>query len=138
MSNRSVSLKFFDTYAGQHDVAGCVPLFAEGATIHSTAAPGPMDVNGYRQLGEAFLAGFPDISATVIEQLEDGNKVVNRVIWAGTHTGTFKGISPTGRAFRNEGITIDTVMNGKIVERREFSDIFGLMQQLGLAPTSGV
>ena len=93
-----------------------------------------MDVDGYRQLGQAFLAGFPDISATVVEQLQDGNKVVNRVVWEGTHTGTFHGIAWTGRSFRSEGITIDTVVDGKIAERREYSDMFGMMQQLGMIP----
>lgn len=134
MSNKAVSLKFFETYAGQHDIEACVPLFAEGAVIHSTVVPVPMDVKAYQQLGHAFLAGFPDIDATVVEQLEDGNKVVNRLIWSGTHTGTFNGIAPTGRCFRNEAITIDTVVNGKIVARWEVSDMLGMMQQLGLIP----
>lgn len=67
MSNKSVSLKFFETYAGQHDVEGCTPLFAEDVVIYSTAAPGPMDFSGYKQLGYAFLAGVPDISCTVSE-----------------------------------------------------------------------
>jgi steroid delta-isomerase-like uncharacterized protein len=132
MSNKSVSLKFFETYAGRHDVEVCRPLFAEGATIHSTLEGAAMDVNGYQQIGRAFLAGFPDIDAKVVEQLEDGNKVINRVVWAGTHTGTFKGIAPTGRSFCHEGVTIDTVMDGRIVERRDYSDMMQIMQQLGV------
>jgi predicted ester cyclase len=103
--------------------------------IYSTVAPGPMDFLAYKQVGYAFLAGVPDINATVIEQLEDGNKVINRVIWGGTHTGALNGIPPTGRSFRSESIVIDTVVNGKIVERREVSDMLGMMQQLGVIPT---
>jgi predicted ester cyclase len=135
MSNKSVSLKFFETYAGKHDVEGCAPLFSESAMIYSTVAPGPMDFLAYKQVGYAFLAGVPDINATVIEQLEDGNKVINRVIWGGTHTGALNGIPPTGRSFRSESIVIDAVVNGKIVERREVSDMLGMMQQLGVIPT---
>ena len=134
MSNKSISLKFFETYGNRHDVEGCGPLFDDDAVIYAVTAPGPIDFLAYKQVGYAFLAGFSDLNATVIEQLEDGNKVVNRVIWSGTHTGALNGIPPTGRAFRIEGVTIDTVVNSKIVERREVSDIFGMMQQLGVIP----
>lgn len=134
MSNKSVSLKFFETYAGQHDVEGCSPLFAEGAIIYSNTAPAPLDFQSYKQVGYAFLTGFPNISATILEQLEDGNKVVTRVAWDGTHTGTLMGIPPTGRSYRSEGITIDTVVDGKIVERHDVSDLLGMMQQLGVIP----
>ena len=134
MSNKSVSLKFFDTYGNRHDVEGCAPLFAEEGVVYTTVAPGPLDFSAYKQLGYAYLAGFPDMLRTVMEQLEDGNKVVNRVAWGGTHTGTLNGIPPTGRSFRSESIVIDTVVNGKIVERREVSDMLGMMQQLGVIP----
>ncbi|MBK6430406.1 ester cyclase [Candidatus Amarolinea dominans] len=134
MSNKSVSLKFFETYGNQHDVEGCMPLFSEDLVVYTTSAPGPLDLAGYKQLGSAFLAGFADLHETVLEQFEDGNKVVSRVAWSGTHTGTLNGIPPTGRSFQNESIVIDTVVNGKIAERREVSDMLGMLQQLGLIP----
>ena len=84
MSNKSVSLKFFETYGNRHDVGGCGPLFADDAVIYAVTSPGPIDFLAYKQVGYAFLAGFADLNATVIEQLEDGNKVVNRVMWSGT------------------------------------------------------
>jgi predicted ester cyclase len=134
MSNKSVSLQFFETYGKQHDVEGCAPLFAEDVTIYSTIAPAPVDFDGYKQLGYAFLAGFSDLSPEVVEQLEDGNKVVTRLFWSGTFTGDLNGIPPTGRKFRSETIVIDTVENGKIVERREVNDMMGMMMQLGVIP----
>lgn len=134
MSNKSVSLKFFETYGNRHDVEGCTPLFAEDVVVYTTNAPVPLDLASYKQLGYVFLAGFADLNTAVAEQFEDGNKVISRVIWGGTHTGTLNGIPPTGRSFRTEGIVIDTVVNGKIAERREVSDMFGMLQQLGVIP----
>jgi predicted ester cyclase len=111
----------------------CRPLFAEGATICSTAVPAPLNVNGYRDRGQAFLAGFPDISVAVVEQLEDGNKVVNRVVWA--HAGApSTGLRRPAGLFAWSGIAIDTVVDAKIAERREYSHMFGIMHQLGLLP----
>jgi len=135
MSNKAVPLQFFETYGNRHDVEGCAPLFAENVTVYSSIAPAPMDFETYKQAGYAYLAGFPDLKVTTVEQLEDGNKVISRVAWSGTHTGVFNGIPPTGRSFRSESIFIDTVVNGKIVERHEVSDVLTMMQQLGLIPS---
>ncbi len=134
MSNKAVSSTFFSTYAGQRDVEGCSPLFADHAVISTTVAPSPMDLTAYKQVGYAFLGGFADLSVEVQEQIEAGNKVVSRLVWSGTHTGALNGIPATGRTFRSEAIVIDTIENGQIVERREVSDMLSMLQQLGVIP----
>lgn len=136
MSHKSVSLAFFATYGDRHDVEGCTPLFDGRATIYTTAAgtPAPLDFAAYKQLGYMFLDAFADLSASVIEQVEEGDRVVNRVMWAGTQTGALGPIPATGRSFRSESIVIDTIENGQIVERREVNDMLGMMQQLGMVP----
>ena len=108
MSNKAVSFAFFTTYAGQRDVEGCSPLFADKAVISTSVAPSPMDFAAYKQVGYAFLGGFADLKAEVHEQIEAGNKVVSRVVWSGTHTGALNGIPATGRTFSSEAIFIDT------------------------------
>ncbi len=135
MSNKSVSARFFETYGNQHDVEGCAPLFADDAVIHFNNTPAPLSFEGYKQVGYAFLAGFPDINVTILDQIEEDGKVVSRVRWAGTHRGEFNGIPATGRPFHNEDITIDYVVNGQIKERWTIGDLMGMMQQLGVIPS---
>lgn len=135
MSNRSVSARFFQTYGNQHDVEGCAPLFADDAVIHFNNMPEALNFEGYKQVGYAFLAGFPDINVTILDQFEEDGKVASRVRWTGTHTGEFNGIPPTGRTFHNEDITIDYVVNGQIKERWTIGDLMGMMQQLGVIPS---
>lgn len=137
MSNKSVSARFFEIYGNQHDVEGCAPLFADDAVIHFSGAPGPLNFEGYKQVGYAFLAGFPDIKVTVLDQIEEGNKVANRVRWSGTHLGEFNGMPPTGRPFQNEDITVDHIVDGQIKERWAIGDLLGMMQQLGVLPAPG-
>ena len=134
MSNAAVVNQFFQTFGRQHDVEGCEPLFAESMSVNTTAAPGTLDKNGYKQLGYVFLGGFPDLNVDVLEQYEVGDRVITRVAWGGTHSGSLMGIPPTGRAYRSEAIFIDRVTGGQIQERREISDMLGMMQQLGLVP----
>jgi predicted ester cyclase len=134
MSNAAVVNKFFETYGKQHDVEGCDPLFAESMTVSTTAGPGALDKQGYKQLGYVFLAGFPDMNVEVLEQYEVGDRVITCVEWSGTHTGALMSIPPTGRSFRSTAIFIDRISGGLIAERREVSDMLGMMQQLGLVP----
>ncbi len=134
MSAQTVSARFFEIYGKQHDVEGCTPLFAADAVIHSSTAPGPLDFNAYKQIGYAFLAGFPDLNVDVLDQFAADDKVTTRVAWSGTHTGTLNGIPPTGRRFRSEAIVIDRVADGQIQERWDVSNMLDMMQQLGVIP----
>lgn len=135
MSNRSVSTRFFETYGQRHDVEGCRPLFADNAVINTSTAPVPLNFEAYREVGQAFLNGFADLTVDILDQFEAGDKVATRVAWSGTHTGELQGIPPMGRSFRGEAIVIDRVADGKIQERWDVSNMLSMMQQLGVIPS---
>jgi predicted ester cyclase len=52
-------------------------------------------------------------------------------VFHGTHRGDFLGIAPTGRELTFEGITIDRVVDGKIVEIYFGWDPDSVVEQLG-------
>lgn len=126
--------RFFEAFAGRHDVEAAGDTIADGAVIHQDAMPGPLNKDAYKQVGAMFLAGFPDLGATIEEQIVQGDRVVTRVTWSGTHTADFAGMPPTGKAFRVSGITIDRIADGQIVERWNVGDQLGMMMQLGVIP----
>jgi len=136
-NNQAVVTQFFELYGNQHDVEGVDSLFADNVVVHQDAIPTPLDRDGYKQVGYAFLQGFPDLKVEIAEQMTIGDRVVTRVAWSGTHTGNFMGIPPTGNSFRSQGITIDQVAEGKITERWSVGDQLGMMMQLGLIPAPG-
>ncbi len=135
MSNKAISNKFFDLFGVQHDVEACGPLFTDDAAIYWNSADHPMNIDAYKQVGYGFLAGVPDMHIEILDQIEEGDRVASRLLWSGTHTGVLNGIPPTGRAFRSEGMVIDRVVAGHIVERWEVGDMLGMMQQLGVIPS---
>jgi predicted ester cyclase len=55
----------------------------------------------------------------------------------GTHRGPFMGIQPTNRELSWTGITIDRIVEGKIVESWANWDMMGMMQQLGVVRPPG-
>jgi len=81
-----------------------------------------------------FLSAFPDIQWVVDEQVAEGEKVVSRFTWTGTHRGGFLGIPPTGNPVKVWGVVIDVVRDGQLSESRIIMDTLGLLQQLGAIP----
>jgi len=80
------------------------------------------------------LDAFPDMTWAIDEQIAEGEKVVSRFTWTGTHRSAFLGIPPTHRQVTVWGVVIDVVQQGQLVESRILMDTLGLMQQLGAIP----
>jgi predicted ester cyclase len=78
------------------------------------------------------FTGFPDMKWTVQEQVAEGEKVVTRFSWTGTHQGEFMGIPATGKSVEVWGVVIDVVKDKLFAESRIIMDSIGLLQQLGV------
>jgi predicted ester cyclase len=66
----------------------------------------------------------------------EGDTVAVRVTMTATHLGPFLGVEPTGRRVRYEGMDFFRFEDGKMVEHWTSTDDLGLMQQLGVVPSS--
>jgi len=91
-------------------------------------------LDGLKDILRAMRTGFPDIVFSIHEQIVEGDKVVSRFEWTGTHDGEFLGIPATGRPVRVWGMVIDRLEDGRIKETRILMDTLGLMGQLGVLP----
>jgi steroid delta-isomerase-like uncharacterized protein len=96
------------------------------------------DIQGIEEMKQ-FLAlnfeAFPDFNVTVEDVIAEGEKVVSRYTFRGTHQGETEEFGPpTGRHFELEGISMHRFEDGKIVEDWDRYDNLGVLQQLGLAP----
>ena len=93
---------------------------------------------GVKQLTVMLRSAFPDFKATVDDIVAEGDKVVIRQTWTGTHTGgEFMGVPPTGKSVSVGVIDIIRVANGKFAEHWGQMDSTAMMQQLGAIGTPG-
>jgi steroid delta-isomerase-like uncharacterized protein len=117
----------------------------DGAAIDRLVAPGfvhrnpadpqmPTGPPGLRQMGERWHRAFPDGRERVEDQIAEGDTVVTRWTFRGTHRGELFGVAPTGRVVTMSGIFVDRIADGRVVEHWDEADIAGLMEQLGAAP----
>ena len=101
------------------DVAEQVPLPGQG--------PG---LEGLKQVIRGFRTAFPDLHFAVEEQIAEGEKVLTRFEWTGTHRGEFAGVPATGRTVKVWGMVVDRLLEGRIKDTRIIMDMPGLMMQL--------
>jgi steroid delta-isomerase-like uncharacterized protein len=137
-NNKAIVRRFFEALdTGDFDVVAAV--CAPNVVVHNSGTADPHDLEGFKQLAGAFLAAFPGGRHTVEAMVGEGDKVVTRVIYRGAHTGELMGLPPSGKQVAVLAMTIDQLVDGKIVETWRLFDQIGMMQQLGAipAPESG-
>jgi predicted ester cyclase len=90
------------------------------------------------ELAEVFKQGitelrlaFPDYHGTNEIQVAEGDLVANRFVFYGTHQGEYMGVDPTGREVTFRGLTLDKVIDGKIVESIVELDFEDVLRQIG-------
>lgn len=106
--------------------------------IHHDLPPGMKSgIEGYKQLYSMLLSAFPDYNNTIEDMIAEGEKVVLRFFWTGTHKGEFMGIAPTGKQVTVKVMSMHRIEGGKVVENWGQVDQLGLMQQLGVIPIPG-
>jgi steroid delta-isomerase-like uncharacterized protein len=99
------------------------------------------DIRGLKDLKQyvsTICDAFPDVHFTIDDIVAEGDKVVVRETWTGTHKGGFMGIPPTSKKVTMWEIMSARFVGGKIVEVWSRSDNLGIMQQLGVIPTPGM
>ncbi len=91
---------------------------------------------GLKEVLRMMRDAFPDMHWAIEEMVGEGDKVVTRFTWTGTHKGTFLGVPATGRSVVVKGVVIDRLVAGRMTDSRILMDTMGMMQQLGVIPAA--
>lgn len=94
------------------------------------AQPGEKGPESLKKVIASFRTIFPDLTVTIDEMVVDGENIAWKWTAQGTHSRTIFGIPPTGKQVIFGGIIIDTIRDGKIVQRQGIWDRMGLRDQL--------
>lgn len=133
-SNSSVVRQFIEKVLNRGEVDAAGEFFWEDM-VEQVPLPGQgPGVEGLKGALRGLREAFPDMHWTVHEQIAEGEKVVSRFEWTGTHRGTFLGVPATDRTVTVWGMVIDRLDGGKIKDTRIIMDTLGLMMQLGVVP----
>jgi len=112
-------------------------LFAPDFVEHM-AQPGVAPTReGFKQWVKAFRTAFPDVTYTIDDSIEAGDRLVQRVTASGTMRRDFAGMPATNKHATWTEIHILRVANDHVVEHWGLVQELGMMVQLGVIPAPG-
>jgi steroid delta-isomerase-like uncharacterized protein len=118
-----------------HDADAVAAVFAEDAVLREAGRPDETrGRSAIRDRAALLLRGFSNFRLERLALVIDGDHHADRWVMTGTHDGELYGVPPTGRSVRLEGATFTRLgPSGLVVEDVHFTDMAGLLAQLGLA-----
>jgi predicted ester cyclase len=137
-ANRAVA-ELFHAAFNRGDLAAAAGVFAEDCRNHGRQ----VGRAGVRMVLGEIKTNFPDAKLTILHSVAEGDWVVVRCTYSGTHLGTspvpvdggmLVGVQPTGRSFEVQHIHMYCIRDGKIAEHFASRDDVAMMRQLGLLP----
>ena len=131
--NRHLVQRLFNDLFNKGNLAVADEIIAPNHVNHDPATPdfgkGP---DGEKQIVTLYRKAFPDLHFTIDQIIDADEFVTTRYTSTGTHKGELRGIAPTNKAIRVEGMVINRISRGRIAESWVNWDALGLMEQLGV------
>ena len=116
------------------DLEGHLKLYNPSVLHHGFSSRIRPGVAGLKDHYNALLKGFPDMRIDVDDIIADGEKVVHRFRFSGTHKGEFLGVAPTGKHVHAAGVHIHLFKDGLAVEVWQVLDTFAFLSEIGAVP----
>ena len=113
-------------------------LLAPDWLSHAWVKGVPRTIEGAKDLHRMTLAMFPDWHLTTRALIAEGDLVVERFTYSGTHEAECGGLPPTGNHFDLDGVSIFRIADAKIREHSAYVDELGFLEALGLPEYLGV
>lgn len=128
--NKQAALKMMEKL-DQRNLDAVAASFAADTRFHGWA-PQVLDVHGYKQAMSDILAAFPDARFVVEDVIVEGDKVVVRHRFEGTHTGAaFQGVPTSNKKAVASATVTFQFKEHKTKELWLNADFMGLMMQIG-------
>ena len=106
-------------------------LLAPDVSFRGSLAVEVAGIEGFKGYVRLVQTAFPDFHNTVEELVAEGDRVVARLTYRGTHRGPLFDLPPTGRAVSYAGMALFRIAGGRIASGFVVGDTGRLMRELG-------
>ena len=135
--NKTLIRRLVDEVYNEGNLDVVDELVAPDVFNHAAVPEHQHGIAGFRHLIEWVREFSSDVHYDIDDIIAEGDKVAVRMTQSGTHTGTIRGIPPTGKRFSAEYVHWFRLADGKVAELWALTDHLSRLQQLGLMPVSG-
>jgi predicted ester cyclase len=111
---------------------------ASGLTDHSIArAGGQTGLIGFKARVAGHRTGFSDLKLAISKKVAEGSYVA--ILWtvSGTQNGPRAGRPASGKTMQMQGMNLERLESGPIVEHHSNPDLLAAFMQLGFVPAPG-
>ncbi len=131
--NKTIIRRIAEAF-NQGDLAVRDELYTPDFVYHDPANPTVQSREDYKQWLTRFRAAFSDAHLSLEEMLAEEDRVAYRATLRALHSGSRRGVAPTGKPITLILMTFYHLTDGKIAEMWQISDALGALQQLGVIP----
>jgi steroid delta-isomerase-like uncharacterized protein len=131
-NNKNTARRLLETIDRQ-DWVGAKELFTPATKVKIGGQD--LDVPSWVGMGQMFATAFPDGKHEIEATMAEGDRVVLRCMWRGTHQGAFQGIPASGKKVATVAFLETRIADGRVVEYRGLFDAMTMMQQIGAIPS---
>lgn len=131
--NKAIGRRWAEEIWNDNDFSAADEYIASDLYFRSSQAPEFTGIATLKEMVAGNHAAFPDGHFTVDEEIAEGDAVVHRWTFRGTHEGEFLGVEGTGKKVELTGTAITHIRDGKIVSHTADVDMLSMLQQIGAA-----
>ena len=141
-TNKALVRRYYEEVLSKRDPSQVEEIFASDYVYHIADAPPklPPGLEGVKKLVTMLLSGYTNLQFNVEDQIAEGDKVVTRLTGHSDNIGPIRAASgPTDPSIAAKanvipGISIERIVDGKIVESWAVFDTSAMMELAGVTP----
>lgn len=135
--NKRLIRRYYDELWNQWKLDLIDEILAEDITFRGSLGLSVKGRDGFRAYLGVVRAAFPDFHNTIEEIIAEGDRVVARLTYRGTHEGRLFGYEPTGRSVTYAGAAIFLVDGCWIADGWVLGDTLNLTRQIETPNAAG-
>ena len=134
---KALARQMFGAIAAGQDIDTAIETYTAEDFVEHEEVPGMGTTRDTpRQLFKMLQTAFEDFHVDVHDLLQEGDKVVARISFVGTHTGDFMGVPASGNQVDIHAIDVLQFRDDQVVAHWGVMDMAGALAQMGAAPAA--
>ncbi|MSQ11746.1 MAG: ester cyclase [Dehalococcoidia bacterium] len=132
--NKALVRKFYEEVFNKGNVNAIDQLLDPKFVDHDPVPAEYQGAAGLKKIVAEMRNAFPDLTATIQEQVAERDTVVTHFTTTGTHKGPFMGAAATGKKITMHAVDIMRMKNGKVTDSWHYGDEMMAFAQIGIKP----
>lgn len=129
-TNKDIVRSYYEDLWNAKDKSYIDSLFSDDLVFRSSLGTNVKGKKEFEEYFDMILKAIPDLDHGIEILVADGNRVVARAIYNGTHQGKLFDYEPTKNLIRYNGASFFTIKNNKITDIWVLADLKALFGQL--------